>query len=486
VWGRQESVKHSLFELFKIGIGPSSSHTMGPMRAALRFVAELESIGQTLKTASLLVDLYGSLALTGMGHGTDRAILLGLSGQTPEGVDPSEIDSKLSAIRNGEILQLPGHHTIVFDERRNLIFHRDQMYPVAGIASHPNGMRFSAFDREGGLLLERIFFSVGGGFIVTEEERIAAQAAQTASDPQVKAVPYPFHSALELLEKAAAGNITISQLMLANECALLEKGDEQEVRRRILHLWNVMQECTKRGIEAEGILPGGLKVRRRARKLAERLHAGDAKDPLSQLDWITVYAMAVNEENAAGGRVVTAPTNGAAGVIPAVAHYYLEFVDGANEDGILRYFLTAAAIGILYQENASISGAEVGCQGEVGVACSMAAAGLVAAINAPQQTSLTAAEINDRIEHAAEIGMEHHLGMTCDPIGGLVQVPCIERNAVGAIKAVNASRMAMNESEGHKVSLDQVIKTMYQTGLDMQARYKETSLAGLALNVIEC
>jgi len=459
---------------------------MGPMRAALRFVAELESIGQTLKTASLLVDLYGSLALTGMGHGTDRAILLGLSGQTPEGVDPAEIDSKLSAIRNGEILQLSGHHTIVFDERRNLIFHRDQMYPVAGIASHPNGMRFSAFDREGGLLLERIFFSVGGGFIVTEEERIAAQAAQTASDPQVKAVPYPFHSALELLEKAAAGNITISQLMLANECALLEKGDEQEVRRRILHLWNVMQECTKRGIEAEGILPGGLKVRRRARKLAERLHAGDAKDPLSQLDWITVYAMAVNEENAAGGRVVTAPTNGAAGVIPAVAHYYLEFVDGANEDGILRYFLTAAAIGILYQENASISGAEVGCQGEVGVACSMAAAGLVAAINAPQQTSLTAAEINDRIEHAAEIGMEHHLGMTCDPIGGLVQVPCIERNAVGAIKAVNASRMAMNESEGHKVSLDQVIKTMYQTGLDMQARYKETSLAGLALNVIEC
>jgi L-serine dehydratase len=381
---------------------------------------------------------------------------------------------------------MPGHHAIVFDEGRHLIFHRDQMYPVAGIASHPNGMRFSAFDRGGGLLLERLFFSIGGGFIVTEEERIAAQGPQSASDHPEKAVPYPFHSALELLEKAAAGNITIPQLMLANECALLEGGDEQEVRRRILHLWNVMQECTKRGIEAEGILPGGLNVRRRAQKLAERLRAGDAKDPLSQLDWITVYAMAVNEENAAGGRVVTAPTNGAAGVIPAVAHYYLEFVEGADEDGILRYFLTAAAIGILYKENASISGAEVGCQGEVGVACSMAAGGLVAAINGPQQTSLTAAEINDRIEHAAEIGMEHHLGMTCDPIGGLVQVPCIERNAVGAIKAVNASRMAMNESEGHKVSLDQVIKTMYQTGLDMQARYKETSLAGLALNVIEC
>jgi L-serine dehydratase len=479
-------VKHSLFELFKIGIGPSSSHTMGPMRAALRFVTELESTGQTQQTASLQVDLYGSLALTGLGHGTDRAILLGLSGQTPEGVDPSEIESRVSAIRSGKTLQMPGHHAIVFDEGRHLIFHRDQMYPVAGIASHPNGMRFSAFDRGGGLLLERLFFSIGGGFIVTEEERIAAQAPQAASDHPEKAVPYPFHSALELLEKAAAGNITIPQLMLANECALLEGGDEQEVRRRILHLWNVMQECTKRGIEAEGILPGGLNVRRRAQKLAERLRAGDAKDPLSQLDWITVYAMAVNEENAAGGRVVTAPTNGAAGVIPAVAHYYLEFVDGANEDGILRYFLTAAAIGILYKENASISGAEVGCQGEVGVACSMAAGGLVAAINGPQQTSLTAAEINDRIEHAAEIGMEHHLGMTCDPIGGLVQVPCIERNAVGAIKAVNASRMAMNESEGHKVSLDQVIKTMYQTGLDMQARYKETSLAGLALNVIEC
>jgi L-serine dehydratase len=476
-------VKHSLFELFKIGIGPSSSHTMGPMRAALRFITELESTGQTLPTATLQVDLYGSLALTGLGHGTDRAILLGLSGQTPEGIDPAEIESMLSAIRSARTLQLPGHHTIIFDEARHLIFHRNQMYPVASVASHPNGMRFSAFDRGGGLLLQTIFFSIGGGFIVSEDERIAAQ---TSSDDETKAVPYPFHSAQELLEKAAAGNITISQLMLANECALLDGGAEEEVRRRILHLWHVMQKCTERGIETEGILPGGLKVRRRARKLAERLRAGNPKDPLSQLDWITVYAMAVNEENAAGGRVVTAPTNGAAGVVPAVAHYYLEFVDGANEEGILRYFLTAAAIGILYKENASISGAEVGCQGEVGVACSMAAAGLVSAINHPRQTSLTAPEINDRIEHAAEIGMEHHLGMTCDPIGGLVQVPCIERNAVGAIKAVNASRMAMNESEGHKVSLDQVIKTMYQTGLDMQSRYKETSLAGLALNVIEC
>jgi L-serine dehydratase len=462
---------------------------MGPMRAALRFAKELESTGLTSQTASVRVDLYGSLALTGHGHGTDRAILLGLSGETPEGIDPAEIEAKLSAIRTAGTLELPGHRTIPFEEAKHLLFHRDQMYPVAGVASHPNGMRFSAFDSHGALLLERIFFSIGGGFIVSAVEFAAAQGAQTAVDGEARGVPYPFHSAQELLERAAAGNITISQLMLANECALAESGSpetaEQEVRRGILRIWQVMRECTQHGIETEGILPGGLKVRRRAAKLAARLRAG-VKDPLSQLDWITVYAMAVNEENAAGGRVVTAPTNGAAGVVPAVAHYYLEFVDGANEEGILRYFLTAAAIGILYKENASISGAEVGCQGEVGVACSMAAGGLVSAINAPGETSLTAAEINDRIEHAAEIGMEHHLGMTCDPIGGLVQVPCIERNAVGAIKAVNASRMAMNESEGHKVSLDQVIKTMYQTGLDMQARYKETSLAGLALNVIEC
>jgi L-serine dehydratase len=481
-------VKHSLFELFKIGIGPSSSHTMGPMRAALRFARELESTGLTPRTASVRVDLYGSLALTGHGHGTGRAILLGLSGQTPEGIDPAEIEAQLSVIRTAGTLQLPGRRTIAFDEATHLLFHRNQMYPVAGIVSHPNGMRFSAFDSDGGLLLERIFFSIGGGFIVSADEFAAAQGTQIPVGDEVTRVSYPFHSAQELLQRAAAGNITIAQLMLANECALVESSAgtaEEEVRRGVLRIWQVMRECTQHGIEAEGILPGGLKVRRRAAKLAARLRAG-VKDPLSQLDWITVYAMAVNEENAAGGRVVTAPTNGAAGVVPAVAHYYLEFVDGANEEGILRYFLTAAAIGILYQENASISGAEVGCQGEVGVACSMAAGGLVAAINAPGETSLTAAEINDRIEHAAEIGMEHHLGMTCDPIGGLVQVPCIERNAVGAIKAVNASRMAMNESEGHKVSLDQVIRTMYQTGLDMQARYKETSLAGLALNVIEC
>jgi L-serine dehydratase len=458
---------------------------MGPMRAALRFVAELQSTGLVDQTASIRVDLYGSLALTGPGHGTDRAILLGLSGQTPEGVDPGGIEAQLAGIRAAAELELPGHHVIAFDEAEHLIFHRDQMYPVPGIASHPNGMRFSAFSSNGPLLLERIFFSIGGGFILSEEERAGVAASGAAIAPAASHVPLPFHSAEELLKSAADSHLTIAQLMFANETALAG-GDGADVRRRILQIWQVMQACMQRGMETEGILPGGLNVRRRAAKLATRLRSGKSKDPLAPLDWITVYAMAVNEENAAGGRVVTAPTNGAAGVVPAVAMYYLEFCEDANEEGVLRYFLTAAAIGILYKENASISGAEVGCQGEVGVACSMAAAGLVSAIYDPLTTSLTVDEINERTEHAAEIGMEHHLGMTCDPIGGLVQVPCIERNAVGAIKAVNASRMAMYESEGHKVSLDQVIKTMYQTGLDMQARYKETSLAGLALNVIEC
>jgi L-serine dehydratase len=466
-----EAVKHSLFELFKIGIGPSSSHTMGPMRAALRFVKELD----TIAVAYLRVDLYGSLALTGHGHGTDRAILLGLSGYTPQDIDPDAIEDILSAIRSAGVLSLPDHRTIPFAEKSDLIFHLDQMYPEAGVVSHPNGMRFTAFDSVGSLLLERIYFSIGGGFIVSDKEVFSSQTAEA------RKVPYPFLSAEELLQQASAANLTIAQLMMANECAM-QGQSEDEVRQGILEIWRVMRECTRRGMNSEGILPGGLNVRRRAKKLAEKLRSRGSADPLSQLDWITVYAMAVNEENAAGGRVVTAPTNGAAGVVPAVGHYYLEFVDGADEEGIVRYFLTAAAIGILYKENASISGAEVGCQGEVGVASSMAAGGLVAAI----ETALPPYEINSRIEHAAEIGMEHHLGMTCDPIGGLVQVPCIERNAVGAIKAINASRMAMNESEGHKVSLDQVIKTMYETGLDMQARYKETSLAGLALNVIEC
>jgi L-serine dehydratase len=478
-------MKHSLFELFKIGIGPSSSHTMGPMRAALRFILDLNDRDLLESTGFVGVDLYGSLALTGVGHGTDRAVLLGLMGETPESVEPSQVDALLSIVESARRLPLLGRHSVVFDKSKHLIFHRDQMYPDPEVVSHPNGIRFSAFDRKNKRIARQVFYSIGGGFIVTEAELRTSDK----SNAGVGDLPYPFHSAAALLKEAAEAGIPIAQLMLANECALAASSEE-EVGQRILHIWRTMFDCMERGMATEGILPGGLKVRRRAAPLAAKLRAREEGalrgDPLAPLDWITVYAMAVNEENAAGGRVVTAPTNGAAGLVPAVGRYYLDYVDGANEAGILRYLLTAAAIGILYKENASISGAEVGCQGEVGVACSMAAAGLVAAMNDPATATLPVTELNERIEHAAEIGMEHHLGLTCDPIGGLVQVPCIERNAVGAIKAVNASRMALNESEGHKVSLDQVIRTMYQTGLDMQARYKETSLAGLALNVIEC
>jgi L-serine dehydratase len=489
-------VNTSLFELFKIGIGPSSSHTVGPMRAALRFVTGLESSGQLTHTASVVVHLYGSLALTGIGHGTDRAVLLGLLGEAPDTVDPALVESKLAAIRETHSLPLLGRHPVPFTEPTHLPFHRDQMYPEPGVVSHPNGMRFTAFDASGALLAENVFYSIGGGFIVSEAERTAEQTTSPRN------VPYPFRSAEELLHLAATNDLSIADLLLANEVALLADPNitinrpapvrplssntpEAAIKSSILALWNVMQECTARGIATEGILPGGLNVRRRAHRLAERLKTYGSKDPLAPIDWVTVYAMAVNEENAAGGRVVTAPTNGAAGVIPAIAHYYVHFVAGLpdvalskeeTEAGLIRYFLTAAAIGILYKENASISGAEVGCQGEVGVACSMAAGGLVAALGGS----------NAQVEHAAEIAMEHNLGMTCDPIGGLVQIPCIERNGMGAVKAINASRMAMHETEGHKLSLDQVIATMYQTGLDMQSRYKETSLAGLALNIIEC
>jgi L-serine dehydratase len=345
------------------------------------------------------------------------------------------------------------------------------MFPPGAVTQHPNGVKFSAFDRNGALLREQVYFSIGGGFIVQDDE------AGPSIQKSVSSLPFPFTSAAELLATAAEHKLTIANLMLANEATL--RG-EDEVRKEVFRIWGVMQACIEHGIATDGILPGGLNVRRRAKRLAERLEAragvGKAGDPLAPLDLVTVYAMAVNEENAAGGRVVTAPTNGAAGVIPAVAHYYRNFIAGADDAGMLRYFLTSAAIGILYKENASISGAEVGCQGEVGVACSMAAGGLVAAMGGT----------NEEVEHAAEIGMEHNLGMTCDPIGGLVQIPCIERNAMGAVKAVHACRMAMNETEGHKISLDQIIRTMYLTGLDMQSRYKETSLAGLALNVIEC
>jgi len=451
---------------------------MGPMRAACRFARELETRGVLERVTRVQVDLYGSLALTGLGHATDRAVLLGLAGNEPATIDPAAIEATVAAIRQERRMKLAGKRELGFDEARDLLFHRDSMFPPGAKTQHPNGVRFTAFDAAGAAVDQRTFFSVGGGFIV--EDGADAQASGMSE----KQVPYPFHSAAELLAAAEANGLSIAELMMANERALLGGSEgnaaAEQVSTGIDRIWATMKQCIERGVAAEGILPGGLNVRRRAHRLAERLRnkeaAGMKGDPLAPLDWVTVYAMAVNEENAAGGRVVTAPTNGAAGVVPAVARYYENFIEGADREGILRFFLTSAAIGILYKENASISGAEVGCQGEVGVACSMAAGGLAAALGGT----------NGQIEHAAEIGMEHNLGMTCDPIGGLVQIPCIERNAMGAAKAVHATRIAMNETEEHKVSLDQVIRTMYLTGLDMQSRYKETSLAGLALNIIEC
>jgi L-serine dehydratase len=472
----------SLFDLYKIGVGPSSSHTMGPMRAACRFARELDRDGLLDRVTRVQTDLYGSLALTGKGHATDRAVLLGLAGNEPAGIDPAAIESTVAAIRASRRTALAGKRDIDFDESHDLVFHRDQMFPPGARTQHPNGIRFTAFDADGATIVQRTFFSIGGGFITEDGE-----ADRPPLEPETP-LPFPFHSAAELLEMARTHSLSIDRVMLANECErqrayhpdASSQGLEAFVYAAIEQIWRTMQECVERGMAAEGILPGGLEVRRRARRLAERLRARDASgkqgDPLAPLDWLTVYAMAVNEENAAGGRVVTAPTNGAAGVIPAVGLFYQRFVEGSNREGMMRFFLTSAAIGVLYKENASISGAEVGCQGEVGVACSMAAGGLTSALGG-----------NDgQIEHAAEIAMEHNLGMTCDPIGGLVQIPCIERNAMGAAKAVQAARLAMNEPETHKVSLDQVIRTMYLTGLDMQSRYKETSLAGLALNVIEC
>jgi L-serine dehydratase len=469
----------SLFDLYKIGVGPSSSHTMGPMRAAFRFVQELVGKGLVERVERVQAELYGSLALTGIGHATDRAVLLGLSGHEPSSVDPAAIESVVAEIRASHLLSLASRHSIEFREDTDLLFHRDQMFPPGASLQHPNGLRLTAFDKSGAVIEARTYFSIGGGFI-TEDG-----AVQDSKSDRQDAIPYPFNSAAVLLELSHTHSLSIAEIMLANECAKQNddgsaESREERVRSGILHLWNTMQSCVARGIATQGILPGGLNVRRRAHRLAERLRERQQQqapsDPLAPLDWVTVYAMAVNEENAAGGRVVTAPTNGAAGVVPAVGLYYANFIPGANEPGILRFFLTSAAIGILYKENASISGAEVGCQGEVGVACSMAAGGLAAALGGT----------SGQIEHAAEIAMEHNLGMTCDPIGGLVQIPCIERNAMGAVKAVHATRIAMQEPEEHKVSLDQVIRTMYATGLDMQSRYKETSLAGLALNIIEC
>jgi L-serine dehydratase len=453
-------MKTSLFEIFKIGIGPSSSHTVGPMRAAGDFVANLGHKSLLSNVRRVQVQLYGSLALTGRGHGTDRAILLGLCGELPDKIDPASIAERVGAMRSVRSVPLRGVYAVTFDESRDLLFHRDKTLP-----GHSNAMRFSAFDEVGSVVAEDIYYSIGGGFIVREGEE--------ASHNKLGPVPFPFANTEELLRQAEEHGKAIWQIVLENEKSWRR---EPEIHGYVADVWNAMQACMKRGLETDGTLPGGLNVKRRAPSLAKKLGAVSSSDPLAPMDWVSVFAIAVNEENAAGGRVVTAPTNGAAGVIPAVANYYKRFVKGASDEGLFRYFLTAAAIGILYKENASISGAEVGCQGEVGVACSMAAGGLSAAVGGT----------NRQVEHAAEIGMEHNLGMTCDPIGGLVQIPCIERNAMGGAKAITACRLAMQESGEHKVSLDQVIKTMFETGRDMQSRYKETSLGGLALNIIEC
>ncbi|MDT9599428.1 L-serine ammonia-lyase [Sphingosinicella rhizophila] len=456
----------SVFDLFKIGVGPSSSHTMGPMTAACRFVEALSEKALLDRAARIEVKLYGSLALTGKGHASDRAVLLGLSGERPEGIDPDAADGIIEDIRASGRLRLAGRHEIGFDESRDLLFLQRERLP-----HHSNGMKFSAFAADGGVLDGAILYSVGGGAIVDE-----AAIARNAPPDGALDLPYPYRSADELLAIAARGDIAIAEIARANERAVFS---DEEIDRRLDAIAQAMAACIDRGMTIDGMLPGGLKVKRRApalhRLLIERAERS-LSDPLTVLDWVNLWALAVNEENAAGGRVVTAPTNGAAGIVPAILRYYQRFVPQASERGVRNFLLTAAAIGSLFKENASISGAEVGCQGEVGVACSMAAAGLTSALGgSPSQ-----------IENAAEIGMEHNLGLTCDPVGGLVQVPCIERNAVGAIKALEASRLALIGDGTHRVSLDQVIETMRRTGMDMNERYKETAQGGLAVNVVEC
>ncbi len=452
----------SVFDIFKVGIGPSSSHTMGPMRAAREFALELKRDGLLGKTSEIAVRLYGSLALTGAGHGTDRAVLVGLEGGDPESIDPDSIEPTLQRIRESGRIRLLGEHEIPFDEPMQLLFMRHERLP-----RHSNGMRYTALGSDGTTLREVDYYSIGGGFILRGDESEAREASAHA------APPYPFSSGAELLALCRDNGLELYELMMANERTWRK---DDEIRTGLLHIWGVMQRCVARGFRQTGVLPGALKVRRRAPKLFRVLTETQTARPLDVMDWVNAFALAVNEENAAGGRVVTAPTNGAAGIVPAVLHYYMKFEPGANDDGIVRFLLTAAAIGMLYKRNASISGAEMGCQGEVGVACSMAAAGLVAALHGT----------NEQIENAAEIGMEHNLGLTCDPVGGLVQIPCIERNAMGAVKAINAMRLAMRGDGSHKVSLDQVIATMRQTGADMSTIYKETSQGGLAVNVPEC
>ncbi|MBP2705269.1 L-serine ammonia-lyase [Microbispora sp. RL4-1S] len=454
----------SVFDLFKVGIGPSSSHTGGPMAAAHRFARGLHQDGLLEKVTRVEAILYGSLGLTGKGHGSDKAVLLGLSGEKPELVDVDTVDERLDAMRTAGTVRLYGSHEIPFVVGEDLVFERKVSLP-----HHPNGMRFTAF-ADGAVLREKIYYSVGGGFVVDEN---ATGADRIKPDDTV--VPYPFTTGAELLARCAETGLSISALMLENEKAFGRSAER--IREDLLYLWSVMAECVRRGSTREGVLPGGLKVRRRANQLLRRLrNEPDGGDPLRVMDWVTLFALAVNEENAAGGRIVTAPTNGAAGIIPAVLSYYTRFLAGADDDGIVRFLLTAGAIGVLFKENASISGAEVGCQGEVGSACSMAAAGLTEALGGtPEQ-----------VENAAEIGIEHNLGLTCDPIGGLVQIPCIERNAVASIKAITAARIALRGDGRHFVPLDKAIKTMRDTGRDMLDKYKETSRGGLAVNVIEC
>ena len=459
----------SVFDLFKIGMGPSSSHTVGPMRAARQFVARLQHADLLANTATVRCWLHGSLGATGKGHASDVAVLLGLCGHEPDTVDVDQIPAMLSEIRSNKRLSLGGAHSVAFNEREDLLFMR------APLPFHANGMRFVAVDTTGNELANRVYYSVGGGFIVSDE--VAADGSrQKVIAPDATVLPLPFTSGDALLVLAQQHGLSIAQIMRKNE---QHWRSDAEIDSGLLRIWQVMQDCVKRGCRTEGVLPGGFKVKRRAaplfRALSENPEAA-LRDLLQVLDWVNLYALAVNEENAAGGRVVTAPTNGAAGIIPAVLHYYTRFVPGANDAGVIDFLLTAAAIGILYKENASISGAEVGCQGEVGVACSMAAAALCAVMGGtPEQ-----------VENAAEIGMEHHLGLTCDPVGGLVQIPCIERNAIASVKAINAARMALRGDGSHFVSLDKVIKTMRETGADMKTKYKETARGGLAVNIVEC
>lgn len=457
----------SLFDLLKVGIGPSSSHTVGPMKAALLFVEGLQESRLICKIARVESQLFGSLGATGKGHGTGSAVIMGLEGHAPELINPDIVDTRVEEVTYSKRIRLMGKYDVYFQVERDLIFHRKESLPY-----HPNGMSFTAWDADGNRLSHRVYYSVGGGFVVDED---AAGSDRITEDKTE--LPYPFRSGEELLAMCEANDLSISELMMENEKAWRS---EEEVREGILHLWQVMKECVQNGFTKEGILPGGLKVKRRAPTLHTDLKQRTRMDmitpSLGAMDWVNLYALAVSEENAAGGRMVTAPTNGAAGIIPAVLHYYDKFCPNTDDEGVIKFLLAATAIGILCKLNASISGAEIGCQGEVGSACAMAAAGLAEA------TGGTPAQV----ENAAEIGIEHNLGLTCDPIGGLVQVPCIERNAMAAMKAINAATMAIRGDGTHFVSLDKAITTMRDTGHDMSEKYKETSRGGLAVNVIEC